>query len=236
MSNSYFRFKQFTINQNRCAMKVNTDGVLLGAWANIGDASQILDIGSGTGLITIMLAQRSEANISAVEIDKEAYLQSLENVKSCKWANRISIENIAFQQFAENNSAKFDLIVSNPPYFSNSLKNPDEARTLARHNDSLPPLELLAGVKKILNENGRFCVILPYVESQLFIIEATMQQLYCVRKTNIKSTSKKKPLRILMEFSFQREKLNELDLVIHDENGDYSSDFKTLTSEFYLEK
>ena len=124
-------------------MKVSTDGVLLGAWVEPGNASAILDIGTGTGLIGIMLAQKSGAKIDAVEIEPHAYRQAIENVLDCPWKERIMVTNSSFQDYSKHSSLKYDLIVTNPPFFSNSLKTPHDGRNLARHNDILPPEELL---------------------------------------------------------------------------------------------
>ena len=129
MPNDYFKFKQFTIHQDKCAMKVGTDGVLLGAWAECANAKGILDIGTGTGLIALMIAQRSNAKIDAVEIDETASKQAKENIKKSLWNDRIEILNISFQDFSKSTNEKYDLIVSNPPYFQNSLYAPDEKRT-----------------------------------------------------------------------------------------------------------
>jgi tRNA1Val (adenine37-N6)-methyltransferase len=234
MANAYFEFKQFTIRQEHCAMKVNTDGVLLGAWANPSDAKNILDIGTGTGLIAIMLAQKSDAQIDAVEIDTNACEQGMENVKLCPWSNRISIIHSSFQDFSKQINKRYDLIVTNPPFFSNSLKCEAEKRNLARHNDSLLTEELISGVDRLLTPTGCFCLILPYVDSQTFIVDAALHLLYCNRKTVLLPNPNKKPHRVMMEFYRQRKKLVENNLEIHNDMGSYSDDYKQLTKDFYL--
>jgi tRNA1Val (adenine37-N6)-methyltransferase len=234
LANDYFDFKQFTIKQENCAMKVGTDGVLLGAWTNPEDTVNILDVGTGTGLIAIMLAQKSKAQVDAIEIDGNAYNQALVNVGHCPWNQRIRIIHTSFQDFCKHKDKRYDLIVTNPPFFSNSLKAAHEGRNLARHNEMLPPGELLSGVDQLLMPSGRFCLILPKVDSQTFIIEAAMYNLYCMRKTNIKPLCSKKIYRVLMELAHQRYHMIEDDLVIQNELGDYSEEYKLLTRDFYL--
>src|ERR1035437_6240212 len=145
MANNYFSFKKFTIYQDKSAFKVGTDSVLLGACSDVSGVTNILDIGSGTGLISIMLAQRCDATITAIESDHDSFIQSCENVDLVDWRNRIKIVNTDLQNFDPDNE-KFDLIVTNPPYFSDSLKNPDPRKSVARHNESLTSTEILEGV------------------------------------------------------------------------------------------
>jgi tRNA1Val (adenine37-N6)-methyltransferase len=234
MHNHFFRFKQFTINQENCAMKVGTDGVLLGAWTEPGDASVMLDVGTGTGLIAIMLAQRSKAVIHAIEIEPHASHQAMENVQKCPWKDRITATHSSFQDFSKDSNTKYDLIVTNPPFFSNSLKTPHGGRNLARHNDILPPDDLLAGVDRLLGPKGRFCLIMPYVDSSLFLVDAALYHLYCVRKAHVKATPGKKVTRVLMELGRERCKIQEEDIVIQESEGVYAAKFKTLTKDFYL--
>jgi len=215
-------------------MKVSTDGVLLGACVNPKDYNNILDIGAGTGLIAIMMAQKSEARIDAVEIEPDAYRQAVENVDKCPWANRIKVIHSAFQDYSKFSANKYDLIVSNPPFFSNSLKTPFDKRNLARHNDILPPEALLEGVNRLLSEHGRFCVILPYIDSSLFVVDAAIFNLYCIRKILIKPTFQKKTTRVIMEFSRQRSKIQESELVIKTGDGNYTEEYASITKDYYL--
>ena len=234
MANSYFEFKQFTVQQDQCAMKVGTDGVLLGAWVSVHRENRILDIGTGTGILALMLAQRSSSEIVAVEIEPSACRQAMENISNSPWKSRILAINTSIQEYSEKNNSSFDLIISNPPFFSNSLKTPHLERTLARHNDQLSPEEILSSVRRLLNPDGRFALILPYVESTLFIVDAAMHEFYCTRKTMVKSSAQKKPHRILMEFSRSRRKPEESELVIYDDFGNYTQGYRELTKEFYL--
>lgn len=236
MANNFFKFKQFVINQEKTAMKVGTDGVLLGAWADCLDKKNILDIGAGTGLISLMLAQRNEnAKIHAIEIEKEASCQAKENIDNSIWENRISVENISFQKFYENTNEKYDLIVSNPPYFINSLKNPKKEKTLARHSDFLPYEEIILGSSKILNEKGLLSVILPINESLLFVKLAEEKSLFCIRKTEIKPNYNKTSKRLLLEFSFEKKETKTDILTIEtDQRHSYTEEYKRLTKDFYL--
>lgn len=173
-----FRFKQFTVFQQHCAMKVGTDGVLLGAWANVARKNHILDIGTGTGLIALMLAQRNEeAQIKAIDIDKQCILQAHLNVHSSPFANRINVEKESFQEYAVKTNARYDLIVSNPPYFQNALKSPCQSRNQARHNDTLSFFEIISQGTSILNEDGRIVLILPHEFKQQLLDYASKAHL-----------------------------------------------------------
>jgi tRNA1Val (adenine37-N6)-methyltransferase len=234
MANSYFTFKQFTVNQDRCAMKVGTDGVLLGAWVYTTNETRILDIGTGTGLIALMLAQRTAAEIYAVEIEKNAYEQALKNFQSSSWGNRIHAVYSSVQDYSVQQHEGFDLIVSNPPFFNNSLKTPEQERNMARHNDVLLPVELLAAVDLLLLPTGRFVVVLPYVDAALFIEDAALIHLYSNKRMIIRSFDQNKPHRLLMEFSRLSTTAEESELVIYNEIGSYTEEYKELTRAFYL--
>lgn len=234
MSNNYFSFKQFTIYHDKSAFKVGTDGVLLGAYANVTNVKRILDIGTGTGLIAIMLAQRSDAVITAIEPDHESYLQACENVINSGWSDRITIESTDLQSYSSVN-LKFDLIVTNPPYFSDSLKNPDPRKSAARHNDSLASDELLAGVLRLLDEHGNLQLILPYVEGNVFIAEAQRFGLYCNNILKIKPLPDSEIRRLILTFSRERLKATEKFLTIeHGKRHEFTDEYINLTKDFYL--
>ena len=188
-----------------------------------------------TGLIAIMLAQRSEAKITAIEIDENAYLQAKENTEACQWSNRLKIKNISFQDYYRQTTKKYSLIVSNPPYFVDSLKAPGKSRATARHTDSLTYNELLQGVVSLLAKNGWFCVVLPVAEGLIFIDNAKNYNLFCTEKVNIKPNFNKNPKRLLLKFGFQKHKTIESILTIEtDKRHCYTDEYKKLTKDFYL--
>lgn len=234
MANNYFNFRQFTIFQDKCSFKVGTDGVLLGAYADVAKVCNILDIGTGSGLLSLMLAQRSKAEISAIEPDNYSFEQACSNFKNSPWNNRIKAENVDLQNFNPVD-VTFDLIVSNPPFFSSSLKNPDPRKAAARHNDSLTAEELLKGTARLMTEEGRLQVILPYVEGNLFIAEAHEYGLYCNNILKIKPLATSEIRRLILTFSRKRLKATERFLVIEKgERHDFTEDYKNLTKDFYL--
>jgi tRNA1Val (adenine37-N6)-methyltransferase len=235
MPNQTFDFKQFSIKQDHCAMKVGTDAVLLGAWANTSNTAAILDIGTGTGVIALMLAQRCSARIDAIDVDEEAYLQATENIANSKWKERIFTHLTSLQDYSLNAPVKYDLIVSNPPYFEDSTKALQVTRTLARHNDFLPFDELLKGAVNLLQPAGKFCVILPFKEGEQFRTLAEQNKLYLTQLMRIKTRADKlTEKRWLMQFELLRNKFSETTLVIeNDERHSYTEEYKQLTKDYY---
>lgn len=236
MPSSTFQFKQFTIQQDKCAMKVGTDAVLLGSWTECKNAKRILDIGTGSGIITLMLAQRSNAVIDALEIDKSSCEQAEENIKSSPWKDRINVIHSSLQNYLLKSEHQYDLIVSNPPYFIASSKAPDQKRSTARHTDTLPFNDLINGVTKLLTEDGRLCVILPLKEAQVLIDLAKESSLFLNKLTRISGRADKdSEKRWLMEFSKTSQEVKENKLAIEKgERHDYTEEYKELTNEFYL--
>ncbi len=237
MANIYFQFKQFKINQEDSAMKVGTDGVLLGAWANIDGANSFLDIGTGTGLIAIMLAQRTGglSDIDAVEIDSSSYQQAVNNFSDCPWSDKIKAFHASFQYFIANTNAKYDCIVSNPPYFSNSLKAKGESRTQARHTDGLPFEDLIEGAKNLLNPEGKFSVILPVDEGDIFIRLARIAGFSLSKRTEVLPNPGKPTKRLLIELTLANSDTVETQVCV--ENGKrhvYSPEYIELCKDFYL--
>ncbi len=235
MANNYFQFKQFKIIQEKSAMKVGTDGALLGAWANIFGIKNVLDVGAGTGLISLMIAQRSSAKILGIEIEKNAAVEANENVQRSPWKNRVAIENRSFQEFEMSSKGKFDLIISNPPFFTDSYKNKNTNLAIARHNDLLPFSVLIKGSIKLLSKNGKLAIIIPVIQAKIFIELAKREGLNLCRLTTVKPNAKKDSNRFLMEF-IQNETLLKKDyLIIYNETGtDYTDSYKQLTRDFYL--
>jgi tRNA1Val (adenine37-N6)-methyltransferase len=234
MSNNYFSFKQFTIYQDKSAFKVGTDGVMLGAVTDTSGACRILEIGTGTGLIALMLAQRCNAEIAAIEPDYESYNQACENVSISKWKSRIKVLNTDLQNYLPEGE-KFDLIVTNPPYFTDSLKNPDPRKATSRHNDSLSSEELLKGVSRLLEEHGKFQLILPYVEGNVFIAEASAFGLYCSNNLKIRPLPDSEIRRLIMTFTRKQLPLSEKFLTIEKgKRHEFTEDYINLTKDYYL--
>lgn len=228
-----FQFKQFSIQQNNTAMKVGTDGVLLGCWSATREG-HILDIGTGTGLIAIILAQRTKtALIDAVEVEAEAYDQANSNIKSCSWSNRITTYNLTIQHF--ETTTKYDLIISNPPFFIDSTKAPGTERNTARHTDSLSFSDLVLSVVRLLSPEGIFSIILPINEASIFTNLAAAQNLLLNRKCLIKPNPNRAPKRVLMEFSFLESDIVSEELTIETETRhQYTKEYISLTKDFYL--
>lgn len=235
MSSQIFEFKEFAIKQDQCAMKVGTDAVLLGAWVNCKCATSILDIGTGTGVIALMLAQKSSANIDAIEIDEASHIQANKNCLASKWKERIKIHHTSLQIFAGSVNVKYDLIVSNPPYFIDSSKATGSERTKARHTDMLPYDQLINSAAKLLSEKGALCVILPLKESELFRELAEAKNLHLSKLTRVKTTSDKQEKRLLMQFEKKPKSFFENVIIIEkDERHSYTDDYKELTKDYYL--
>lgn len=231
MPNSWFRFKQFIIHHDRCAMKVGTDGVLLGAWANHPNPKRILDIGAGTGLISLMAAQRfPQAQITGIEIDPEAAAQATENVSESVFAERVSIEHGSLQEFEF--SDKFDLIISNPPFFKVTSRSESENRNLARQLDALEPDDIFAFAKDHLVESGKLCLIFPTEPALESIAEA--QGLRLTERVSVKGNAGAEVKRYLYSFSFHPLPIQESTLVIEESRAVYTPDFKALVNDFYL--
>lgn len=234
MPNPYFSFKQFTIHHDRCAMKVGTDGVLLGAWADVSAARRILDIGTGTGLIALMIAQRNpDARIIGIDIDEGAVEQARENIANSPWKDRVeaALQNVCTYR----PSMPFDVIVSNPPYFVNSLKCPDNQRNTARHTDSLDFESLISSASRLLSSEGTFSVIIPTDGMEAFLVSASPRGLHLSRRTWVHTKPEAFPKRVLLAFSRSAEKdCVESHLVIELSRHVYSEEYTALTRDFYL--
>ena len=227
-----FRFKQFAIEQDDVAMKVGTDGVLLGAWAECEGANSILDIGTGTGVIALQMAQRNpEAQICAVEIDATAAHRARANFDLSPWAERLQVAQTAVQEFEP--TEKFDLIISNPPYFVDSLLPPDAKRSTARHTHDLTFEELDKAVCRLLAENGKFALILPVTEFEKYLL---LTQLHLVRRCDVSSIDGGAVKRILGEFAKQKptEVAHETLAIEVENRGEFSAEYRALTKDFYL--
>ena len=227
-----FKFKQFEIHQDRCAMKVGTDGVLLGAWAPGG--KRILDVGSGTGLISLMMAQRfPEAQVLGIDMDGEACEEAAENVAASPFAGSVHVSHCPLQDFLS--SQPYEAIVSNPPFFVDSLKNPDVKRSLARHTDTLPFADLFAGARRLLTEHGFLSIVVPTEVFGRVEEEAYYKGFTLVRKCMVKTVERKAPKRLLLTFSRSRMgNFEESTEVLQLPDGSRSEWYSRLTEEFYI--
>lgn len=232
MSNDWFQFKQFTVRQGSCAMKVGTDGVLLGAWFRLGPGQSVLDIGTGTGLVALMAAQRGAGAITAVEIDESAAKQAALNAQSSPWADRITVLAADISDFKPE--CFYDRIVCNPPYFRDSLRCPDSGRNAARHNDSLSYETLVRCVAGLLSHNGTFSAVIPADMAETFISSAFSTGLRLSRRTDVVTVAGKAPKRSLVEFSMNPADCENTLLEMVDKDGEETSDYVSLVKEFYL--
>jgi tRNA1Val (adenine37-N6)-methyltransferase len=236
MANPFFAFKKFTVYHDKCAMKVGTDGVMLGAWTSMEGVSRALDVGTGTGLIAIMMAQRSVAFIDAVEIDENAFIQAQENRTACPWKERIRIHHDSFQHFAGITPFRYDIIVSNPPYFRHSLKSPSIYRSLARHDENLSFESLLFFSSRILTPGGRLALIVPANDITRITEMAFFHHLYPSRMLKVRPLPGRDYSRCLAEFTGNRNQVCvEKELIIKQPDPDeYTADYVALTREYYL--
>ena len=243
---STFQFKKFNINQDRCAMKVGTDGVLLGAWCPIdNNPFSILDIGAGTGILSLILAQRSNAEhpslqgelaqqIDAIEIDEDAYEQCVENFESSPWGDRLFCFHAGLDEFMEEPEDEYDLIISNPPFYTEDYKTENEQRDLARFSDALPFKDLVEAVNLLLSENGIFVVIIPFKEEEKFIALAKDFELHPFKITRVKGTPTTEIKRSLLAFSKTQKQTLIDELIIETARHQYTEEYIDLTKDFYL--
>ncbi|OOF78300.1 tRNA (adenosine(37)-N6)-methyltransferase TrmM [Rodentibacter caecimuris] len=229
---SSFTFKQFHINQQHCAMKVGTDGILLGAWADVNHCKNILDMGSGTGLLALMLAQRSafDCRIHAVELDPAAAQQAQENITLSPWKARINLIQGNVQHFLSDTKETFDLIVANPPYFEQGVECKNKERELARYTKQSHS-DWLTWAAKRLSEKGKISFVLPYEAAKTL---EKLTALYCVKQTEVITKIGKSPQRMLITFSKQPQELEHNQIVIYNEKNRYTDEFIALTKDFYL--
>jgi tRNA1Val (adenine37-N6)-methyltransferase len=235
MANSCFKFKQFTVNQDKCAMKVCTDACLFGAMVNDSGlaAASCLDIGTGTGLLALMLAQKNKgALIHAVEINTRAATQAQENIKSSPWAGNIRIFNNDILAF--NTEIQYDCIISNPPFFEGDLQSPDDAKNNAKHNSSLNLLQLLQVVKQHLASAGFFAVLLPARRLDYFIEQATQTGLYLTRKILIKQSPTHNYFRGILFFERTEQPAIYSEITIKENGHNYTQEFAELLKDYYL--
>jgi tRNA1Val (adenine37-N6)-methyltransferase len=238
MPNSYFRFKEFTIHQQQAGMKVSTDSCLFGAWCAQELRSMdpvpatILDIGTGTGLLLLMLAQQSMARLEGVELDLPSFEQAVENIRLSKWNDRIQLYNQDIRSF--RSEIQYDLIVSNPPFYESSLKSENIQRNRALHDVGLKLDELLECVEYLLKPTGFFAVLLPFQRAEPFIQMAVNSKLYLYRRMDVRQTPMHKQFRSMLLFSKKAKDLLQQEITIKDEKQHYTNDFANLLRDYYL--
>ena len=232
-----FHFKQFEVRQDRCTMKVNTDGVLLGAWTDTAEKNRILDIGTGTGVIALLLAQKNpNAQITGIDIDHEACTQASENFLGSPFNNRLECVCCSVQDFVSQTENDFDLIVSNPPFFSGGTFSLNENKANVRHTIKLSHSDLLRSVKRLLRPNGHFDLVLPYIEGLKFIEMASSYDLYLQNLTNVISRPKNGIERLLLRFGNTTLEAIENTLIMQEDHykvNEYTDDYKILVQPFY---
>lgn len=233
-SKTHFHFKRFSVSHLGSAMKVGTDAVLLGAWVNIDRAIHILDIGTGNGTIALILAQRSDehSKIDAVEIADDESVQARENFKNSPWPHKIHLQHSAIQDYFP--PVKYDLIVSNPPFFNNSLIPPRSERSRARHTLKLTYRELISSARRLLTEGGKFNVILPFAEGLQFISQAEREMLFCSRQYSFKTRPEKAIERWLLEFCRSKSTPDTGEILLYQKEHIWDESYVNLTKDFYL--
>jgi tRNA1Val (adenine37-N6)-methyltransferase len=234
MSNPFFQFRQFKVFHEKSSMKVGTDAVLIPCLTDFSNAQKILDVGCGSGVISLMCAQLSNAEILAIDIHKNSVEQAQENFNVSPWANRLISKHISFQEFAKQNPGKFDLIISNPPFFKDSMKSPEMNRNLARHTDALSQRDILNSARSLLKLQGILSLILPLTEGEEMILKAKEEGFHLKTRVNIKPKSTKSVNRIVIQFSLNEQKVEVRELIIREENNEYTKAYKELTKDFYL--
>ncbi|TXE19388.1 methyltransferase [Psychroserpens burtonensis] len=234
--NKPFQFKEFSVNQDQCAMKIGTDGVLLGAWSSIeSHPFSILDIGAGTGVLSLMLAQRCDAQvIEALEIDDKAYEQCVDNFEQSPWNDRLFCYHASLDEFAEEIDDTYDLIICNPPFYSETFKTENAQRDLARFQDAMPFEHLLESITTLLSKNGLFSVVIPFSEEEKFITLAKQFNLFTKRVLHVRGNPSADIKRSLIEFSFLQSNIESSELIIETSRHQYTENYIKLTRYFYL--
>ncbi len=233
---SVFHFKQFSVKNELSAMKIGIDGVLLGAWMDVASSSNILDIGAGSGVISLMAAQRCNATITAIEIDVSAAKEAKENIIASPWGNRINVVNADFLEWArcEATYNSYDHIVSNPPFFDNGILAPDSSRAMARHGNGLNYDSIISLAKKLLTESGRLSLISPVNRKNDILFSADISKMNVSRITEVCSTQESAPVRLLWELTIAPNTTIVDKLAIRKTDGNYSDEYISLTRDFYL--
>ena len=230
-----FRFKQFTVEDDLSSMRIGTDAILLGAWAEPGLENSILEIGTGCGVISLMLAQKSDAFITAIDIDEDSVNQAEANFRLSPWSDRLTVSLISLQELSSSPEKKFDCIITNPPFFIDSLKPPDIKRSQAKHNASLGQKDLLDGVLHLLKDDGCFLLILPSEEHRIFSVLAETAGLFLQKEMNVKPKTGKPVNRVLSMFGFHPCTISPpRELVIRKEDNSFTKEYVDFTAAYYF--
>ncbi|WP_431133656.1 tRNA1(Val) (adenine(37)-N6)-methyltransferase [Psychroserpens mesophilus] len=231
-----FQFKQFTVQQDQCAMKIGTDSVLLGTWVSLErNPISVLDIGAGTGILSLILAQRSHAQtIEALEIDDKAYEQCVDNFEQSPWNDRLFCYHASLEEFADEIDDTYDLIICNPPFYAENYKTENSKRDLARFQDAMPFEHLLESVVALLSKEGLFSVIIPFSEEEKFTVLAAEFAIFPKRITHVKGSPSAAIKRSLIEFSFSKSDIINSELIIETARHHYTENYINLTKDFYL--
>ena len=240
MANNYFQFKHFIVFQEKCAMKVTTDACLFGGWAanllsneRLNSIKKIADIGTGTGLLTLMIAQNCSAEIDAIDIDADACKEASANFNQSVWKERLKVINADIKHYLSEEADGYDFIITNPPFFDNDLKSNSDKRNLAMHSDELSLEELLIAIKRILSDTGSFVILLPYHRSIYFEELSSKFGFHLLEKNIVKQTPKHDPFRTMLLFVGEKVQAIQKEIIIKNGN-DYTTDFKNLLKEYYL--
>jgi tRNA1Val (adenine37-N6)-methyltransferase len=229
-----FHFKQFSLCDSQCAMKIGTDGVLLGSVAACYPGNKVLDIGTGSGLIALMIAQKNNsAEITAIEIDQKAALQAMENFKNSPWPDRIEVINIPLQHYCKESPARYDLIVCNPPFFHASLKPGCNKREIARHSTELPPEELITNARSLLSPQGILLLIIPFEQLGIYTDLGRQNALNVSRVINIYPNKTKPPKRAIVELSLMQHCICESLVIETEDRHQFSAEYISLTKDYY---
>lgn len=229
-----FRFKKFEIIQENAGMKLTTDAVMFGSWIETGKSKNMLDIGTGTGILALMMAQRCEnSKITAIDIDRTAIFEAKRNVENSKWVENIELLQADFLDFVKNTNQRFDLIICNPPYYEEHLLSKNQEEKKAKHSTNLNYEQLISNIYKILENKGEFALIAPFFAYEKINFLCNKNMLFCKRKCVVKSEKEKTATRVMLQYSVKPYKTIDSELVVKS-NNQYTKEFLQLTSEFYI--
>lgn len=234
MEESVFTFKQFTLTQNLASLKLGTDAVILGASTEFSNPKSILDIGTGTGILALMMAQKYNCKITAIDIEKGAFENSQQNFIQSPWSKNVTSEHISLEDFTKKQTEKFDGIICNPPFFSKSLLSENTNKNIARHTITLTPENLFQNISRLLSVNGKCAIIIPYSEKQIFVEASIVNQLYVIEEVEISPFYNSPANRLILIFSRTWNPLIKKTISIRETPLEYSKEYKELTKEFYI--